>query len=370
MADPGIDDLLTGLAGSARRERAELVEWLLGKGISVAEIRDAVSPMLLALRRLIGDDGTYISMREINEATGIDLNLLQRVLHAIGLARVADPDAAVLKRADGMTAAHVHRFIEAGVDTDHAIQVLRVLAEGLSHSATVMRSAALASIMRPGATELEVAEESYALLGRMAPLLGPMLRDMLFMQLRNQVDTEVVTAGERAAGESLPGARQITAAFADLVGFTRLGEMVPPEELEQLANRLAALARNVAVPPVQFIKTIGDAVMFVCTEPAALLDAVLKLVQASESDDELLRLRVGVASGEAISRAGDWFGSPVNLASRVTGVARPGSVLVAEPVYQELADTERFRWSFAGRRHLKGISGEVNLFRVRRTQGG
>ena len=97
-------------------------------------------------------------------------------------------------------------------------------------------------------------------------MLGPMIEDMLFMQLRHMMETEAVNASERAAGKPLPGARQVTVAFADLVGFTRLGEEVPAEELGQLANRLAELARDVAVPPVRFIKTIGDAVMFVCTD--------------------------------------------------------------------------------------------------------
>ena len=111
--------------------------------------------------------------------------------------------------------------------------------------------------------------------------------------------------------------------FADLVGFTRLGEVVSAEELGHLAGRLAGLARDLTSPPVRFIKTIGDAVMFVCPDPVPLLDTVLKLVEMVDTDESFPRLRAGMASGMAVSRAGDWFGSPVNAASRVTGVARP-----------------------------------------------
>jgi adenylate cyclase len=68
----------------------------------------------------------------------------------------------------------------------------------------------------------------------------------------------------------------------------------------------------------------------------------------------------------AVSRAGDWFGSPVNLASRVTGAARPGSILVTESTREAVGDDERFHWSFAGARHLKGIKSEVKLYRARR----
>ena len=367
--DPEIEELLGDLEGEARVERAELIEWLFEQGITAGEIRNAFAPMLLISRRVIGDDGTYMSAREISESNDIDLDLLQRVQRAIGLSRVDDPDAVVHMRADGVAATYAQRFIEMGLSADNIVLVVRVLAEGLAHAAEVMRYTALASILRPGATELEIAKGSHALATQIKPLLGPMIEDMLFMHLRHSMETEAVNASERAAGAPLPGARHITVAFADLVGFTRLGEEVPAEELGQLANRLADLARDVAVPPVRFIKTIGDAVMFVCTDSAPLLDAVLKLVEITDGDNDFPRLRAGVASGSAVSRAGDWFGSPVNLASRVTAVARPGTVLVAESTRDELGDDAGFSWSYAGGRHLKGIKGEVNLYRARRGDG-
>jgi adenylate cyclase len=67
--------------------------------------------------------------------------------------------------------------------------------------------------------------------------------------------------------------------------------------------------------------------------------------------------------GQALSRAGDWFGRPVNLASRITSVARPGSLLV-EGELRESIDGP-YQWSFAGERHLRGIRGQVPLYRAR-----
>jgi adenylate cyclase len=367
--DANIDDLLDGLDGPARTERAELVAWLLEQGITVEEIRTTDPPLLLASRHLIGDDGTYVSTREMSESHGIDMELLQRVQRAIGLARVDDPDAAIHMRADGEAAAYAQRFVDVGLSPDQVVAVVRVLAEGLSHAAEVMRYTALAAILRPGATELQIAQGSKALVSQISPLLGPMIQEMLLLQLRHMMETEAVNAGERAAGKPLPGARPITVAFADLVGFTKLGEVVSAEELGQLAGRLADLARDLTAPPVRFIKTIGDAVMLVCPEPAPLLDTVLKLVEMVDTDDAFPRLRAGVAAGMAVSRAGDWFGSPVNLASRVTGVARPGTVLVAESVKEALSangDDAGIDWSYVGGRRLKGIKGESKLYRVRR----
>ena len=119
------------------------------------------------------------------------------------------------------------------------------------------------------------------------------------------------------------------------------------------------------VAPVWFVKTIGDAVMLVSPDPVLLVKTVLELVESAATNG-LPQLRAGVAIGSAVSQGGDWYGSPVNLASRVTGVARHGTVLVAESVRESIGGAEGFEWSSAGTHHLKGISGQVELFRVSR----
>lgn len=367
-SSPSWDDLLGGLTGQARAERAELLRWLVEQGFSAEEIRSSFSPMLLPARRALGDDGRYVSARQISEQTGLDLDQLTRFQRAAGLPQAGDPDAPVFMGHDGDAAVHIKRFLDLGIDSDLMLNVVRVLAQGLANASEVMSVAALAAVLRPGASELDTARGTEALVGAAVPLLGPMIEDLLQLQLRHTLQTEAVNAGERAAGAPLPEARMIAAAFADLVGFTALGEEVPPEQLEQLANRLAELAHGVASAPVRFIKTIGDAVMFVSSDTAALVDAVLALLDAADADEMLPRLRVGVAYGSAVTRAGDWFGSPVNTASRVTGAARPGAVLVSESAREQVGDDARFRWSAAGAKRLKGIRGDVGLFRVRRAE--
>lgn len=365
--DPEAAGLLDGLTGDARAQRAELIQWLVEQGISVEEIQASYAPMLLPGRRIFGDDGSRLSTREISEQTGLDIDQVQRFHRASGLATVDDPDAAVFLRPDAEAAVHIKRFLDLGIDPDQLMTVVRLLAEGLSRVAEAMRYTAVATTMQhPGTTELQMAQGAQVLVSAAAPLLGPMVQDMLMLQLRHAMETEAVNANERAAGAPLPGARLVAIAFADLVGFTRLGEIVPPEELEALANRLADAARDVAVRPVRFIKTIGDAVMMVSPNTTALLEAMLTLVEATEADEALPQLRVGLAYGPAVSRAGDWFGSPVNLASRVTSAARPGSVLVSESAREEIGADGAFNWSFAKARHLKGIQDEVKLFRARR----
>jgi adenylate cyclase len=362
--DIAASGLLDGLDGEARRDRAELIVWLLDRGFSADQIRASVAPFLLPADRVLGDDGQYVSARQICESTGVDVEVLQRLHGEIGLPRFDDPDAPVLLRADAQAAARAKFFIDMGVDLEETIAVMRALVESLRHVAAMMRETALKTLLRPGGTELELAQATEELARKTVPQFGPMMDDLLRLLFRRSMEVEAVNAAERAAG-TLPGARQVTVAFADLAGFTQLGESLPPEELHHLANRLAELARDAAIPPVRFIKSIGDAVMFVSPDPVPLIGAALALIAAAEARG-LPPLRIGIASGGAVSRSGDWFGSPVNVASRVTAEARPGTVLVGESAHNEAGDTSGFHWSSVGTRRLKGVSGGVKLFRVQR----
>jgi adenylate cyclase len=357
--------LLDGLDGEARSDRAELIDWLLKRGFSIDQIHgSAASPLLLPMNRVLGDDGTLVSARDICAATGLDLELLERLRAAIGLPGVDDPDAAVLPRVDGEVAAHASILLGHDADRDDVLAILRVLTEGLQRAAALMRHAAFRSVLRPGASEIAVAEAIEGRARKTVAQLGPMIENLLLLQMRQSFETEAINAAERAAGE-LPGARMITVAFADVAGFTRLGESLPPGELLKLVRRIADLARAAALSPVRFVKTIGDAVMLVSPDPGALLNCVLQLVEAGKREG-LPQLRCGVASGMAVSRAGDWFGSPVNLASRVTGAARPGTVLVTQSARESAGDAEGLAWSHAGARPFKGLSDDVELFEVAR----
>jgi adenylate cyclase len=255
-----------------------------------------------------------------------------------------------------------------GVTDEELLDVLRALGRGLSQAAETMRALPLRIVLEPGMSEHALAQRYASLVAELAPMIAPMISGLLNLHLRQMAQSEAINSAERSGGQ-LPGSREIAVCFADLVGFTRLGEEVPPEELGRLAERLEALTTDAVEPPVRFIKTIGDAVMLTSLEPAPLLDASLALLDAADAEGERLpQLRAGVAVGAALSRAGDWFGRPVNLASRITSIARPGSVL-AEREVRESVPEGAYRWSYAGERRLRGIREPVPLFRARRPVG-
>jgi len=361
--DFAAEGLLDGLEGRAREEREELLAWLIEEGFTLDAIRSSITPMWLPAGRAVGDDGRRLTADEAAELSGMQPEALQAFARAVGIPTVEDPEVANYYAADIETAGNTRVFLETGLPPEQVLAVTRVLGHGLSQAAEVMRQAVLDAVLQPGASELQLAQTYATLVERLAPMLGPMVHELLLLQLRHSTETETINLTERAEGR-LPGARDVAIGFADIVGFTRMGEALAPEQLENVATRLADLAREVSVPPVRFVKTIGDAVMFVSPDPLALLRVLLAL-QETAGGEERPQLRVGLAYGPAVSRAGDWFGASVNLASRVTAAARPDSVLVEQTARDALGDPEEISWSFAGERRLKGVREEISLFRAR-----
>ena len=113
-----------------------------------------------------------------------------------------------------------------------------------------------------------------------------------------------------------------------------------------------ALAGDVVEPPVRLVKTIGDAVMLVSPESTRSLDVALHLDDAAAAGRAFPQLRVGVAGGPAVAPQGDWYGRPVNLASRVTASRGPAACSPRARSATRRADA--VRWSAAGARTVKG----------------
>ena len=360
------EGLLDGLDAESRAGRAELLDHLYEHGSTVEELQAASADgrlLFLAAERAVAGDARY-SMREVSERTGTSMELLAALRRAHGVP-VPDPDAKVFHDADLEAARLAQVFAARGLSDAQMIDITRVLGRGLAQAGEAMRSLVLELVLEPGATELELAQRYATAVESFMPLVGPMMEQMTRLHLRHAVRTEVISAAERRAG-ALPGAREVTVAFADLVGFTRLGEELPPEELGRVADRLERLTGEVLAPPVRLVKTIGDAVMLVSPEPEPVVAVALDLLEASDAEgDGFPQLRVGLAAGAALNRAGDWYGRPVNVASRVTQIARPGSVLATREVRDAAPD--RYRWSSAGARSIKGLPDPVRLYRARRS---
>ena len=366
MTDFEAEGLLDGLEGEPLRARHELLEQLSAEGVPLEELREAVAAGRLALipvERAIAGDGARYSAREIAAATGIDLELLRRFRSALGVP-YADPDEPIGTEADLEAARRTKQILDAGFPEEDLLRNARTIGIGMGRIAEANRELVVRNLTAPGDTEHDVAANLRSAAEALLPLVGDTLLYAFQANLLEQVKRDVIAASDLASGE-LGGTVQLCVCFADLVEFTRLGEEIEPEELGQVAGRLEEMATAVAAPPVRLVKTIGDAVMLVSTEPAPLVRAALALIVAAEAEGERFPwLRAGLALGTTLPQAGDYYGRAVNLASRVTGVARPGSAVVELATKEAIGEGD-FRFTFIGERRLKGIEGRVKLFRVR-----
>lgn len=368
MVQRGIDfqaeGLLDGLDGDQRGERLALLRHLESEGVPLREIRrrsQAGTLIFGTADRVLGED-TRMTVREVSTLSGVDVEMLNAAHRAMGLP-VPDADEAEYTDADLRSARMINVARAAGLSDDDLLELLRVLGRGLWGAAEALRELPMKLVLRPGMSERDLADAYARVVAELHPLLDPLMSNMLTLHLRHAAQSEVISEMERRGGD-LPGSREVAVCFADLVGFTRIGEEVPPLELGRLAMRLDAIAADIARAPVRLVKTIGDAAMLTSPDPQALLDSALALIAAADSEGEdFPQLRAGAALGAALPRAGDWYGRPVNIASRVTSIARPGSLLAEGALHD--AARESYRWSFAGERRLRGVRGAVPLFRAR-----
>jgi adenylate cyclase len=131
--------------------------------------------------------------------------------------------------------------------------------------------------------------------------------------------------------------------FADIVGYTRRSRGLDRSELAALVETFEATSATIVTDhDGRVIKTIGDEVLFVADDPVDAARIARALVEAENQG--FPEVRVGLAYGDVVSRLGDVFGPVVNVASRLTSLARPGRVLVDRAMHEVLeSHPEEFR---------------------------
>jgi adenylate cyclase len=370
MTDFEAEGLLEGLEGKARVARLALLEELADQGVSLEELKRAVEEdrlVLLPVERVFEEGADRYTEAEVAEASGLEPDFLRRLLQALG-APIRGEDERVYADNDVEAARRAKLFLEAGLPKEGVLETSRLIGISMANLAEANVDLVGEVFTQPGVDERELAMRYAAAAKTMSPLLGETLLHAYRIHLRERIRQAVITEAEVQAGR-ISGADEITIAFADLVGFTRLGESLEIEQIGDLTRRLFELASDAAQPPVRLVKMIGDAAMFASRESQPLLSAVVGLVDSAGSQ-EIPPLRAGVARGQALGRGGDYYGRPVNLAARITNFARPESVVVDQSVKDAIAQSngQPFDFSFAGKRHFKGIEGEVPVHRVRRTE--
>ncbi|HET9076485.1 MAG TPA: adenylate/guanylate cyclase domain-containing protein [Acidimicrobiales bacterium] len=287
---------------------------------------------------------------ELATESGVDLELARRLRRAMGL-----PD--VPRGEDG--------YLDADVE---ALRRVRHLVEtGGLDNADLLHMARTLGLAAARMADAVVGFWSDKLAGADQDLLDPERIDELEKVVGYLFRRHLLDSATRQAAwinhQDQTGPL-VAVGFADLVGFTSLSEQLSDRETAELIERFEVLATDQVVGGGgRVIKMIGDEVMFTA-DVEQVGEIALSLAESFDSPD-LPSVRVGAASGSVVSQAGDLFGPVVNLASRATIAARPGSVLISPSLAETLRGDRRFAVQAIRPHRLKGI-GFVRLAVLRR----
>ena len=276
--------------------------------------------------RLLGA-GEYTAA-EAAALAGAPLDRARRLWVAFGFPVGADESARMFTAAD-VSALHTLNGLVADEILDDAseLAIARSLGQAMSRLAewqVDLIAAAAARRLGPDPT----LAESVAKASAVGEKVGPALQDLQIYAWRRQL--AVAAARMLANSDSGGDERVLAVGFADLVGYTALTRQLTDRQLNRMLDTFEAVTADAIGRGAGWvIKNVGDEVMFACNGADDAATIAIRLhEQIEQRPDELPTVRIGIARGPVLARYGDLFGTVVNLASRLTGLARPGTTLV------------------------------------------
>jgi class 3 adenylate cyclase len=166
---------------------------------------------------------------------------------------------------------------------------------------------------------------------------------------------------------TLPTGAEHTFLFADLAGFTALTEAHGDEDAVELVQEFCALLRDLLPGHGGHeVKTIGDAMMVRVDDPRKAVELGLKIVEEVGNRPGFPVVRVGMHTGTAIERGGDWFGATVNLAARISAAAAGDEVLISEATLHAAGSLTGVELGRHGHATFKNVREPIALYRVAR----
>lgn len=273
-------------------------------------------------RILLGGPRVY-TRADIVARSGIPPERTLQIWRALGFA-VVDDDAVHFTDADLAALRAGERLIEAGLITPETETTMtRALGHHLAGLAEWQVATLLAWLATQPGAPLEDAGELAKQVEYLLPEMELLQSHVWRRHLAAQAGRALAAPGER------PEDGELAVGFTDMVGYTRLTRSASGDRLVRTLDRFEALAGDtVADHGGRVVKTIGDEVLYVTEAPAAAAEIALTMTERAEADDTLPQLRTGLALGPVLGRYGDVFGPVVNVAARLTSLARPGTVLV------------------------------------------
>jgi adenylate cyclase len=370
-ARQGLVPQFAGTWTTAAVSHARVVHRMRERGHSIAEIRLATEQGRLAfgyVDDLFPSGDRVYTLKEAAAETGLEPRLIERIVTSLGLSfaqadSLTDDDLQLLR--------YISAVLDAGLPLVAMLQLVRVYGQALAQVADaevrLFHLYVHEPLMLSGATSLEMAEQMGDLARDLLPLSSPVMDQVHQRYLQYFVEQDVVGHMEvdlDGAAEEL-GRLRVAIVFADLAGYTRLTEEEGELQAVDAVERFVEAVQVTLPDEARIIKTIGDEVMVVGADPAALTDWAVGF-QRLQSERPLPR--IGIHYGVALYRDGDYYGRDVNIASRVAARSAGGEVLVTRPVVEHAGGHLEF--DRIAEVKLKGFSEPTEIFIARVAEEG
>ncbi len=359
---PGFDGRWTASTVAYLR----VVARLRARGHSLEQIKQASDHGQLAvgpIENLLTGGGPRYSLREAARTSGLEPDLIKQIYAAMGLGAmppggVSEDDLQMLE--------YVAAVLAAGFPRPAFLQLMRVYGQVIAQIADaevrLMHLYVHEPLMRAGVSSVEIAEEMEGMAREVLPLAAPLMNHLHARLLAHFVEQDMIGHMEADLDQDVleEGRLRVAIAFADLAGYARLTVERGDEAAVSTVERFVDAVASTLPADARVIKTLGDEVMVVGSDPAALTGWAVDLQEGVRGDGP--PPRIGIHYGEALYRDGDYYGREVNQAARVVARAGGGEVLVTRSVVNMADGVDGLQFDRIGEVRLKGFSEPTELF--------
>lgn len=334
----------------------------------------AEPPAGISLERLIeetllGGPTTY-DRTQVAERAGMPVDLAVRIWQALGFPTPPE-DAVAFTEEDSEALRDIQELLGSEfVDEDMVLDLARAVGQTMGRLASWLGDVWLRQLadhlLAPGERGTDETVAAALLATRD---LRPRFEHLLLQGWRRQlaaVGIRAMSTSAAATADPATGTARVSVGFADVVSFTKRSRRMDGQSLADFVEHFERSSAEIVTElGGRVVKTLGDEILFVADDPRAAAEIGLQILERGATDTEFPEVRVGLAAGEVILRLGDVFGTPVNLAARLTSVARPGSVLVDPELARALSDDRAYETRPLHSRSLQGL-GKVRPWVLRR----
>ena len=329
----------------------------------IAAVPDAEKPSATDLARAILRDSPLFGADEMAERAGATPTEARRLWRALGF---PEPDGEdVYSQADADSLAAVMSVVGHGlVDFDTVLNLARAVGQTMARLADWQVAALTTTVER-----LESGNEATGSLRgsalRLVDDIGEPFSRLMVYTWRRHLAAAVARVEAVGGREEDLHTVQVTVGFADIVSFTALSNDLAQRRIGDLVEVFESRCADVvAAHRGRVIKSIGDSVLFVNADPIAAVETAWGIIAVIGRDARMPDVRLGLATGSVVTRLGDVFGPPVNLAARLTAVARRNRVII-DAATAEMLPPEEYQTRRLPARPVHGF-GLVEPLTVRR----